>query len=105
MNIDALQTVLEPWLGADTWHTRQLPDRQRFHQTLKMAFETLGTSITLDEFKSAMLKLAEKRHPNMPGWQREQLIEAYAHEAESIGSYLDDTSTMGIFDSATESGG
>jgi len=98
MNIESLKNELSPWLEVDTWHTSHPLDEQRFHQALKSTFDTLGASITFDNFKEAMLQLAIEHHPTMLPSQRDETIEKFAQKAVIIANYLLDISTSGLFD-------
>ncbi len=90
MNIKKLKTSLAPWLRVDTWHTAHPLDDERFHHALKSAFDSLGTSITFDDFKESMEQLAKKHHPKLQACYRDVLVEKFAQRAEEIASYLHD---------------
>lgn len=90
MNIEKLKAALIPWLKVDTWHTSHPLDEERFHRALKIAFDSLGTSIAIDDFREAMGQLANEHHKNFQAHQRDEFIEDFARRAEYIASYLHD---------------
>jgi hypothetical protein len=90
MDIKKLKNALEPWLKVSTWNTYHPLDDERFHKALKSAFDTLGTTISFDDFKEAMDQLAANLHPGMNQSYRDELIYGFAKRAEQIGSYLHD---------------
>lgn len=92
MNIDDLKAAIVPWLRIDTWHTPHPLDDQRFHRSLKSAFDSLGTSIALDDFRVVMTQLAQEHHPNMQASDRKVFVEEFAQRAKNISRYLHDNS-------------
>ncbi|WP_223590277.1 hypothetical protein [Pseudomonas sp. A-R-19] len=90
MDIEQLKASLKPWLAIDTWHSNHALDEQRFHKALKSAFEKLGTPISFESFRKAIiLGLSEYRENDSKAFEND--VESYAQLAEDISYYVTNT--------------
>lgn len=89
MDIASLAKALDPWLRVSTWHTGHPMDDQRFHRSLKIAFNNLGVQISSDDFRKAIsLVLADRSPGDLKAFENE--IEQFSRRGEDIASYLID---------------
>jgi hypothetical protein len=92
MNIENLSSFLKPWMQVETWNTGHPLDSKRFHKALKSAIDAHEATLSYDDIKEAMELLAEQLYPNKyePKYLEEK-IDHYSSNAETITSYLYDT--------------
>mgnify|MGYP001556112163 CR=1 FL=1 len=91
MDAAALEKALESWVRVETWHKFHPLDEKRFHTALRAAFESVGSSITKEDFETAILALAGKYHSNDLPAKRTKDSEYWSQRAEHIASYVQDT--------------
>ncbi|WP_397448645.1 hypothetical protein [Pseudomonas sp. NA-150] len=90
MDIEQLTASLKPWLATDTWHTGHALDEQRFHKALKSAFDKLGTPISFENFREAIvLGLGEYREKDAKTFEND--VESYAQLGEDISYYIENS--------------
>ena len=63
MDMEKLKTLLKPWLSAETWHSGDPLDDQRFHLALKSAFDEFGVHISSDDFQQAIVLCLHEYRP------------------------------------------
>ena len=91
MDVNKIKDSLDPWIRVSTWYTAHPSDEKRFHNALRSAFISLGTSISVSDFRQAMQELVETHHPGLiKAEEIQQNIQEMAQRAEHIGSYLSD---------------
>lgn len=92
MNIENLASLLKPWMQVETWHTVHPLDSERFHKALKTAIEAHESTLSYDDIKEAMELLAGQLYVNKyEASFLEEKIDHYSSNAETITSYLYDT--------------
>lgn len=89
MDIASLAKAFDTWLRMDTWHTGHPKDDERFHRSLKSAFDDVGIHISSDDFRKAIIAGLKMHRPgDVNAFEND--IEEFAQRAEDIASYLID---------------
>lgn len=89
MEMQALASILSPWLSHETWHTTHALDEKRYHSSLDRAFKELGTMLGHNDFHEAIHMFLSDSRPGETS-SRSREIDDFAMRAELIGSYLSD---------------
>lgn len=94
MAIQALASILSPWLSHETWHTRHALDEKRYHLSLHEAFKELGPTLAHHDFHEAIYQVLSESRPGET-YSRSREIDDFSLRAETIGSYLSDVKNQG----------
>lgn len=90
MDSEKLNSALEPWIRLETWHTFHPTDGERFHRAVRAAIESVGPSITKENFEDAILELAKKYHPSVLASQCTEDSDYWSQRAGHIASFVRD---------------
>lgn len=94
MDVQELQTILDPWLRTATWNHGQRSDEVRFHHALHAAFRKSYGPIPFLVFKAAIIEQARQRHPDVNWKLLEDDADKFAHIAECISWYVYHTAAL-----------